>query len=103
MSAGEPGRVSGGEKYPAAYAARFQFLAVHLLSDDRAGDGLHGDRLEARLPLLDDLAHAGDRAAGADAGDEEINFAIRVIPDLLGCRAPVDLRVGGVLELLRHE
>ena len=49
------------------------------------------------------LAHAGDGAAGADAGDEDVDLAVGVAPDLLGGGVAVDLRVGRVLELLRHE
>src|SRR5579862_5461183 len=68
-------------------------LAGHLLRDDRAVDRLDGDGLEARLALLDDLADAGDGAARADAGDENIDLAVRVVPDLFsGCLA-VDLGV----------
>ena len=42
-----------------------------------------GDRLETRLQFFDDFRHAGDRAAGADARDDEIHLAIRVAPDFL--------------------
>src|SRR5581483_7653698 len=60
-------------------------------------------RLEARLALLDNLGDAGDGAAGADAADQDVHLALRVVPDLLGGGLAVDLRVGRVLELLRHE
>ena len=29
--------------------------------------------------------------------------ALRVVPDFLGRRRPMDLRVGGIVELLRHD
>src|SRR5262245_30179795 len=51
-------------------------LARHLLRDDGAVDWLDSDGLEARLALFDDLADAGDGAAGADAGDEDIDLAV---------------------------
>ena len=53
--------------------------------------------------LLEHLADAGDRAAGADAGDQRVDLAVEVAPDLLRRRPAVDLGVGGVGELLRHE
>ena len=53
--------------------------------------------LSVRLARLQHLADAGDRAAGADAGDEDVDLAVRVVPDLLGGGAAVDVRIGGVL------
>ena len=67
----------------------------------RRGVRLDGDALEAGLARLDHLAHAGDGAAGADAGDQDVDLAVGVAPDLLGGGPAVDLRVGRVLELLR--
>ena len=64
---------------------------------------LDRDDLHAGPALLQHLAHAGDRAAGADADDEASTSPSSVAPDLLGGRAPVDLRVRRVGELLRHE
>ena len=50
------------------------------------------------------LAHAGDRAAGADAVHERVGRAVAELRQDLGAgRAPVGLEVGRVLELLRHE
>ena len=59
--------------------------------------------LNAGLRFLMHFADAGDRAAGADAGDEDVDLAVGVAPDFLGRGLAVDLRVGRVLELLRHE
>ena len=53
------------------------------------------------VALLEPLAAAGDRAAGADAGDEHVDVAAGLLPDLLGRRAAVDLRVRRVAELVR--
>ena len=44
------------------------FLALAVCVMTGLVDRLDGDGLEARLALLDDLADAGDGAAGADAG-----------------------------------
>src|SRR5262249_24035876 len=52
--------------------AGLELLAVHSLRNDGAVDRLDGDRLKARLTRFDDFADAGDGAAGADAGDEDI-------------------------------
>jgi hypothetical protein len=52
---------------------------------------------------LQHLADAGDGAAGADAGDEDVDRAIGVVPDLLRRGLAVDRRVGRVLELLRDD
>ena len=49
------------------------------------------------------FAHAGDRAAGADAGDEDVDLAVGVAPDFLGRGLAMDFGIGRVLELLRHE
>ena len=54
------------------------------------------------LALLQHLADAGERAAGADARHEDVDVAVGVVPDLLGRGAPVDLDVRLVLELLRE-
>ena len=53
--------------------------------------------------LLDDFGDAGDGAAGADAGDEDVDLALGVAPDFLGGGGAVDGGVGGVVELLGHE
>src|SRR5271165_5278832 len=59
--------------------------------------------VEARLALLDHLADARDGAAGSDRCNERVDVPVRVAPDLFGRRAAVDLRIGRVVELLRHE
>ncbi len=64
---------------------------------------LDRDHAHARLAALQYLADAGDRSAGADAGDDNIDFAVGVVPDFLRRRAAVNFRIGGILELLRHD
>ena len=55
--------------------------------------------LHVGLAGLEDLADAGDRAAGADAGDDDVDLAVGVLPDLLRRGLAVDLRVRLVGEL----
>ena len=55
--------------------------------------------LHAGLARLEHLADAGDGAAGADAGDDDVDLAVGVVPDLLGGGLAVDLGVGRVVEL----
>ena len=58
-------------------------LAGQRLRDDRGILWLDGDRLEAGLARADDLDTAGDGAAGADGGDEDIHLAARYRPRFL--------------------
>src|SRR6478736_5226558 len=67
--------------------------------EDRRLGRLDAHDLHAGLALLEHLADARDRAAGADARDEDVDAAVGVRPDLLGGGAAVDLRVGLVGEL----
>lgn len=50
--------------------------------------------------FLEPVTHPGQCSAGADPGDEDVDRAVGVRPDLLGGRRRVDLRVGGVGELI---
>ena len=72
---------------------------------ERTGEFLRFDRdhAHARLARLQNLANPGDRPASADARDDNVNLAVRIVPDLLRRGAAVDLRIGGVFELLRHD
>src|SRR5699024_1128900 len=67
---------------------------------DRGLLGLDGDDPHLGLALLEHLAHAADRASGADAGHHRVDGAVGVVPDLLGGGAAVDVHVRGVVELL---
>ena len=51
-------------------------------------------------PLLQIPAHARERAARAGSGDERVDGAGRLRPDLRARRAVVRVRVGGVVELV---
>ena len=56
--------------------------------------------LNPGLTGFEGAAHPGDRAAGADTGDEDVDIAVGVRPDLFGGGLLVDRRVGGVGELV---
>src|SRR5262249_20377742 len=74
--------------------ARFDRLACHGLRDDRAVSRLDRHALRGRFSRLDDLTDAGDRAAGAHAGDEYIDLSVGVPPDFLGGNFAVNLGIG---------
>lgn len=67
--------------------------------EHRGGGGLDGDDLNLGVLLLEELAHAGHGAAGADAGDEDVDLAVGVVPDLGAGRGLVNGRVRGVHKL----
>ena len=69
------------------------------LGEHRGGGGLDGDDLNLGVLLLEELAHAGHGAAGADAGDEDADLAVGVVPDLGAGRGLVNGRVRGVHKL----
>ena len=70
--------------------------------EHRAFGRLDGHDVDARLLLPEEAAGAGDRASGADAGDEDVHLAAGVGPDLRARGAVVDGGIGGVVELARH-
>ena len=72
--------------------AGLQRLAGQSLGDHRAGGRLDGDHLDAGFVRLERLADAGDRAAGAHAGHDDVDRAVGVAPDLLGGGLAMDLR-----------
>ena len=61
--------------------------------------GLNGDDVHVRVLLLENLRDARDGAARANAGDEDVNLAVGVGPDLLAGVRHVGGRVSGVGEL----
>ena len=72
---------------------------------DRTGEaaGSTATTLTDGLRCFQHLADARDGSSGADSGDDDVDLAIGVAPDLLGGGGAVDRRVGRVLELLRDE
>ena len=63
------------------------------------GGGLKGHDLYRRVLRLQIPARAGDSAAGAGAGHEDVHLSLRVRPDLRAGGGLVSRRVGGILEL----
>ncbi len=55
--------------------------------EHRRGRGLDGDHLDVLVALLQERAGAGDRPAGADAGDEVVDLAVQRLPQLRAGRA----------------
>ena len=70
--------------------------------EHRTAHRLERDKLALRLQRFDVLRRASDRAAGADAADEDIDGAVGVRPYLRARRLAVNLRVVGVVELLQQ-
>jgi len=71
LSAGQNGRIS--RSTPITFTAGFRFL---------------------------ELLHAGNCAARSNAGDKDIDLAVRILPDFLRRCFAVDLRIGRIVELL---
>ena len=69
------------------------------LGKHRGGGGLDGDDLDLGVLLLEELTHAGHGTAGANAGDEDVDLAVGVVPNLGAGRGLVDGRVRGVHKL----
>ena len=59
--------------------------------------------LDRRILLLQETAHPGNRAAGADAADEDVDPALHLAPDLRSRRLVVALVVVPVVVLVRKE
>ena len=68
-----------------------------------AAGGLDRDHLQVGVALLQERAGAGDRAAGADAGDQVVDLAVECLPQLRAGRPAVRFGVGGVRELVGQE
>jgi len=60
-------------------------------------------RLDVGVALFQEAAGAGDGAAGAHAGDQDVDLALRLVPDLGAGGLVVDARVARVLKLLQDE
>src|SRR3954470_12952526 len=69
--------------------------------DDRRQSGLDGEYLEVRPFLLQHFRAGGDVAAGADAGDDDVDGRVaEIVQDFLRGGADVDVDVRRILELL---
>ena len=69
------------------------------LAQHRGGSRLHGHHLDGGVLALEILAHAGHRAAGANACHKDVHLAVGIVPDLRAGRLNVSLGVGRVDEL----
>src|SRR3569623_109281 len=79
------------------------FVAGADLRQHRTGRRLDGDQLRGLVAsLLEIAADAGDGDAGADAGDEDGDHAVRRFPDFVTGCGFVDGRIGVILELLQQ-
>ena len=58
------------------------------------------DDLDVRVAFLQIAAHAGERAAGADAGHEGGDAALGLVPDFRAGGAVMNLRIGEIGELV---
>src|SRR5271170_8417486 len=80
-----------------------QRLAAALLRDDGTRARLDGDRDDRfAFGLFDVARNAGDSAAGADARHENIDGAVRVVPDFRPRRRFVDGGIRRIAELLQQ-
>jgi len=78
-------------------------LSGESLGDDGTGSGFDGDGAEQGISKFQDFTDTCDSSAGADSGDEDVDVSGGVAPDFFGGGAAVNLGIGGVLELARHE
>ena len=64
---------------------------------------LDADDLDVRLAFLEILADAGDGPAGAEGGEEIIDFTFGLVPDLRPGGAVMAVAVGDIVELVRPD
>ena len=69
----------------------------------RAGVRFDRDHFDRRIALLEHFSDSGQGTSGADSGDQRIDPAAGVAPDLLGGGGAVAGRVGRVFKLLRNK
>src|SRR5690606_31648220 len=82
----------------------FDLVAPQCLGDDRGIRGLHRHSGNGfTFGLFNITGDAGQGAAGTNAGNKDIHFTIGIVPDFRAGGVFVNLRVSGILELLRQE
>src|SRR4029077_16826698 len=64
-------------------------------------DRHYGDNLDLRVSLLQHLPDTAHGATGTHSGDDRVDLAAAVAPDLFGRRLAMDLRIRRIIELLR--
>ncbi len=62
----------------------------------------HRNGFELRLALLDVGGDSRKRSAGAYAGDEKVDLAVRIFPDFRAGRLDVNRGIRGIIELLEN-
>ncbi len=84
--------------------AGLDLIARQRLSNHRGIGRLNrdGNQIFFAFGVFDVAAHAGQRTAGADTGNKDIHFAVRVFPDFRAGGLFMDFRVGRVAELLQQ-
>ena len=73
------------------------------LAEHRRTCRLNGNDLDVRIPALEVLAHAGERAARTDARNKDIDLTVGVLPYLRPRRLEVRGGIGLVGELAGDE
>lgn len=68
-------------------------------SNDGGLGGLGTEDLDLGILLLEVLASARDGATGTDTGDDGVDLALGIVPDLLTSAIMMDRRISGVIEL----
>ena len=73
------------------------------LRQDRRSFGFNGNNFHVGIFRFQKFSDARQSSAGADARDEDINIAVRVVPNFDARRVEMRLRVCGIGELRRNE
>ena len=71
--------------------------------EDRRVLRLDSDHPDVRILFLQVCSHAGDGPSRADSGDEDVDLAARILPDLRSGRRLVRSRIRRIRELSGHE
>ena len=77
--------------------------ACNALAEHGRRGGFHSDDLDLRIVFLEEFAGAGQRPAGAEARNKEIDDAIRIRPYLRAGCLVVCFGVGGINKLAGNE
>lgn len=64
---------------------------------------LEREEIEGWIERIDEMKEECDSEEGEDKGDKDIRLEIGIVKDLIGSSEEMDLRVGGVLKMLRDD
>ena len=81
---------------------RLKGLPGQALRNDRRILRLNCNGLEGRFARFDAFVTASNGSARTDRGNQDVHFAIGVLPDFFGRRLAVHRRIGRILKLLRN-